>query len=107
MFKIMGFAKDFGNDSLMEVLRRPIGQQDGSPHKAVLPEGKSFMDVLAEVEDVDTTTPDGGQEQLQLLIEGMWEGKAPQLKEGVRDDENKALGEADGESPALPHMQVS
>jgi hypothetical protein len=65
------------------------------------------MDVLAEVEDVDTTTPDGGQEQLQLLIEGMWEGKAPQLKEGVRDDENKALGEADGESPALPHMQVS
>lgn len=107
MFKIMNFVKEFGNDSFQEVLRRPLGQGDGSPQKPVLPEGMSFMDVVAQLEGVDTTSEDGGAEELQALVTSMWESTPQQLKEGVRDDDEneKRLEEAHGESPPVPAMQ--
>jgi len=89
-FTVFNFAKEFGMDSVGEVLRRPIGQSDGSPHKPVLPEGMSFMDVLEALEGVDVTTPDGGDEELKELIRYLWEGE-PALEGAVDGDTNKAL----------------
>jgi hypothetical protein len=71
-FTMLGFAKEFGTDSLQEVLRRPIGQSDGKPHKPVLPDGMSFMDALAEMEGIDVTSLDGGKAQLAALVEAKW-----------------------------------
>ena len=66
------FAKEFGSNSLNEVLRRPSGQVDGSPHKPVLPEGMSMMDTLKVLDEVDVNTPDGGGRQMRELRESMW-----------------------------------
>lgn len=52
--EIMSFVKEFGVGQLEKVYRTPIGQLDGTPHKAILPEGKSFVDVLAELDQVDS-----------------------------------------------------
>ncbi len=71
-FEILNFAKEFGQDALQEVLRRPIGQYDDAPHKPVLPDGMSFMDVLAALEDVDVNSLDGGADQLKALMEAKW-----------------------------------
>ena len=79
-FTMAYFAKEFGMDSLGEVLRRPIGQMDGSPHKPVLPEGMSFFDVLLALEEVDVTTEDRGKEQLSGIIKQLWERQAPALE---------------------------
>ena len=92
-FTMAYFAKEFGMDSLGEVLRRPIGQMDDSPHKPVLPEGMSFFDVLLALEEVDVTTEDRGKAQLSDLLKQLWEYKQPAL-EG--DD-----GNGDGKTPAL------
>jgi hypothetical protein len=89
-FTLFNFAKEFGRDSLAEVLRRPIGQSDGSMHKPVLPEGKSFMDVLEALEGVNVTSPDGGYLDLKNLIGDLWEGQAA-LEGAVDGDTNKAL----------------
>lgn len=64
---ILQFAKEFGVRAMQEVLRRPIGTYDGSPHKSVLPEGKSFLDTLALFEGIDVNTEDGGRAQLDAL----------------------------------------
>jgi len=80
-FTLLNFAKEFGMASMQEVLRRPIGQGDGTPHKAVLPEGMSFMDVLEELEQIDTTSPDGGAAQLRQMLDDVWVGK-PALAAG-------------------------
>jgi hypothetical protein len=72
-FTMLTFAKEFGMDSLGEVLRRPIGQSDKSPHKPVLPEGMSFADVLYALEEVDVeNTEDGGAKQLSALFDQLW-----------------------------------
>lgn len=74
-FTLAYFSKEFGNKSLQEVLRRPIGQMDGSPQKPVLPEGMSFQDVLKALEEIDVTgSLDEGREQLQELLETQWVG---------------------------------
>lgn len=52
--QIMSFVKEFGIEALEQVYRTPIGQVDGSPHKPVLPEGKSFADVLRELDSIDS-----------------------------------------------------
>jgi hypothetical protein len=97
-FTILSFSKEFGQESVAEVLRTPIGQSDGSQHKPVLPEGKSFADVLALVEGIDVTTEDGGKQALQQLLGEVWEAQAPRLSEGVKDDGNKAItGDRDQE----------
>jgi len=73
-FNVVVFAKEFGSNALSEVLRRPIGQHDGSPHKPVLPEGMSFMDVLELVEGVDVNAEDGGIAQVYKLLDEVWVG---------------------------------
>jgi hypothetical protein len=71
-FTMLVFSKEFGSDSLGEVLRRPIGQHEGSEQKPVLPEGMSFMDVLALLDGIDVNEEDGGAEQLYKLLEEVW-----------------------------------
>ncbi len=96
-FTLFVFAKEFGMDSLGEVLRRPIGQHDGSPHKPVLPEGKSFQDVLELLEGIDVTTEDGGVGQLYALLDEVWvdpERKALAEKQARR--RQLAAGDKDG-----------
>ena len=73
-FNLLVFGKEFGLDSLGEVLKRPIGQHDSSPHKPVLPEGMSFMDVLELLEGVDVNADDGGAEQIYKLLDEVWVG---------------------------------
>jgi hypothetical protein len=73
-FNLLVFSKEFGMDSLGEVLKRPIGQHDSSPHKPVLPEGMSFMDVLDMLEEVDMNVEDGGVAQIYKLLEEVWVG---------------------------------
>lgn len=63
----IAFAKEFGMAAVQEVLRRPIGTYDGSPHKPVLPEGMSLMDTLALMDEVDVTAEDGGKAQLEEI----------------------------------------
>jgi hypothetical protein len=89
-FTIMNFAKEYGVDSLQEVLRRPIGQTDGTPHKPVLPEGMSFYDAITALEEIDTTTEDGGKEQLAAMMEALWIGPA-ERKEQKRLADRQAL----------------
>tara|TARA_Y100000310_G_scaffold252550_2_gene259264 strand:+ start:871 stop:1515 length:645 start_codon:yes stop_codon:yes gene_type:complete len=114
-FTMLNFAKEYGLDSLNEVLRRPIGQTDGTPHKPVLPEGLSFYDTIHALEAIDTSQEDGGQQQLLALVESLW--VSPQehrkwLKEH-HPEQLKALEEGhNGDSdeapmPALPVGQSS
>jgi hypothetical protein len=77
-FEIMRFAREHGVDSLQEVWRRPIGQTDGTPHKPVLPEGMSFIDVLTALEDVPA---DIDQEELAALRDFLWVGPAERKKQ--------------------------
>jgi len=81
-FVLMNLSKEFGKDAVGEVLRRPIGQVDGSAHKPVLPEGMSFLDVLEALEGIDVTTEDRGKGALAALVGSLWEGHG---------DNNKAL----------------
>ena len=95
-FTLMSFTKEFGVDAVAEVLRTPIGQSDGSQHKPVLPEGKSFRDVMLLMEGIDVTVEDGGKVELDHLLKDVWEAQAPRIAEGrqlegVKDDGNKAL----------------
>jgi hypothetical protein len=71
-FTLLVFSKEHGSDALGEVLRRPIGQHDGSPHKPVLPEGYSFTDVLALLDGIDVTAEDGGAAQLYKALDEVW-----------------------------------
>lgn len=79
-FTMLNFSKEFGMHAVGEVLRRPIGQNDGSMHKPVLPEGMSFTDVLDALEAIDVNSEDGGQYQLRALISHVWEGGRPELE---------------------------
>jgi len=95
-FTMFSFAKEFGMNSLGEVLRRPIGQSDQTPHKPVLPEGMSFVDVIYALEDIDVTATDGGKEQLTSLFDQLW------VSEEERSKRLKAL---QGIDPARrPHV---
>lgn len=93
-FTMLGFAKEFGMNAVGEVLRRPIGQNDGSQHKPVLPEGMSFMDVLDALEEVDVNTLDQGAAELRALIEHVWEGGnlTPVLTEGDNGNNDNGTG---------------
>jgi hypothetical protein len=71
-FTMLVFSKEFGSDALGEVLRRPIGQHDGTEQKPVLPEGMSFTDVLALLDGVDVNETDGGVAQLYTMLEQVW-----------------------------------
>jgi hypothetical protein len=84
LFNVLNFSKEFGMDSVGEVLRRPIGQQDDTPHKPVLPEGMSFMDVLLALETVDVHTDDGGTRQLRQMLESLWVGPKERALAEVR-----------------------
>ena len=105
-FNLFVFAKEFGGESLGEVLRRPIGQHDGTPHKPVLPEGMSFTDVVAMLDEVDVNTEDGGIAQVYKLLDEVWVGKkeltlaekdaARQLEQ---EAERKALRAGNGDKP--------
>lgn len=87
-FTIMSFAKEFGVQALQEVLRRPIGQTDGTAHKPVLPEGKSFVDVLKALEGVDTTSADHGAAQLVQVIKALHEPRKLRGKNAEREASN-------------------
>lgn len=92
MLTALHFAKEFGADALGEVLRRPMGQYDGSPHKPVLPEGMTFLDVLGVLEGIDVNSEDGGKAQLKALLADVWE--APSQKPALG-------GEGENGSPEL------
>ncbi len=51
-FMIGSFVKEFGLPALEQVFHTPIGTVDGTPHKPVLPEGKSLVDVLNALHDL-------------------------------------------------------
>lgn len=87
-FVLLNFSKEFGEAAIGEVLRRPIGQNDGSAHKPVLPEGMSFVDVLDALEEVDVNTPDQGAKQLRALIDHVWEGGQPALEPALIEGDN-------------------
>jgi hypothetical protein len=96
-FTMLNFAKEYGMDSLQEVLRRPIGQTDGTPHKPVLPEGMNFYDAMLALEDVDTTAADGGMKQLTEMVDALWVGpkeREKQVRLATRQAvDDKALAE--------------
>lgn len=97
-FNLLVFSREFGSDSLGEVLRRPIGQHDKSPHKPVLPEGMSFTDVLELLDTVDVTAEDGGVSQMYQLLDEVWVGpKERQLQ--LEHDERQALQESKRRQP--------
>lgn len=114
-FVMLGFSKEFGMDSLNEVLRRPIGQMDGTPHKPVLPEGMSFYDVLDTLEEIDVNAADGGKKQLGEKLAELWErpkekalpdaNLRPELSDGNQDSGSPpADADASEEGTDLHHM---
>lgn len=88
MFQMGSFVKEFGKDALEEVFRSSIGQMDGSAHKAVLPEGKTMMDILNDLDEWNS------------LMEGT-EGERPWELGG--DDNVPSLQE--GEQPPRPRRR--
>jgi hypothetical protein len=86
-FAMMHFAKEFGMDSLGEVLRRPIGQADGTAQKPALPEGFDFMETLQLLEQIDVNAEDGGRAQLEALQDSTW------VDEFNREKRRKELNE--------------
>lgn len=72
MYQLLHFAKEFGVAALQEVLRQPHGQDDGSPHKGVIPDGMTITDALRALDSIDVTQPDGGAEQLQAIVDTVW-----------------------------------
>ena len=96
MFNMLHFAKEFGKNSLMEVMRTPIGQTDKTAQKPVLPEGMSVDDAFNAIDSIDVTTEDGGAEELRLMLEEQW------VSEEERSKRLKAL---QGIDPARrPHV---
>jgi len=75
LWNVLYFSKEFGWDAVQEIVRRPIGQMDGSPHKPVLPEGMSFLQAVAALEEIDVNSGDGGAKQLLDLFDQKWVGK--------------------------------
>lgn len=59
--EMIKFVRDFGLEALEQVYKTPIGQYDGSEHKPVLPEGKSLLEVLQEMDDIDIRELAGGE----------------------------------------------
>jgi hypothetical protein len=96
MLNTLHFAKEYGANSLQEVLRTAIGQYDGTPQKPVLPEGMSFEDTLEALESVNVNTEDGGDKQLKALVDNVW----------VTDEaRTKRLGELPYDSDGSPHPE--
>jgi hypothetical protein len=103
MLNALHFAKEFGSESFMEVLRRPIGQYDSKAHKPVLPEGMTFWDALKALDQIDVNSEDQGKGQLQQMLEELWVGpkeralraadQATQQKQQLEEGkvQNKAL----------------
>jgi hypothetical protein len=101
-FTILVFSKEFGSESLGEVLRRPIGQHDSSEQKPVLPEGMSFVDVLALLDGIDVNQEDGGVGQLYKLLEEVWvnpEQRKLREKENLRQQRQLSGKSAIDEEP--------
>jgi len=96
-FNMLVFSKEFGSDALGEVLRRPIGQSDGSEQKPVLPEGMSFTDVMRLLDDIDVNTLDGGMATLYKMLDEVWvnsEQRQLQTEENLRQ-ERQLAGKSD------------
>jgi len=82
-FELMKGVKDFGLESVNEVLHQKIGQYDHKEQKPVLPEGKSLMDVLHDMDDVDVEALAG--EVLPRLMEGSQNGRSSDDQEDEDD----------------------
>ena len=96
-FNMLVFSKEFGSDALGEVLRRPIGQSDGSEQKPVLPEGMSFTDVMRLLDDIDVNALDGGMATLYKMLDEVWvnsEQRQLQAEEKLRQ-ERQLAGKSD------------
>ena len=96
-FNMLVFSKEFGSDALGEVLRRPIGQADGTEQKPVLPEGMSFTDVMRLLDDIDVNTLDGGMATLYKMLDEVWvnsEQRHLQTEENLRQ-ERQLAGKSD------------
>jgi len=87
MMQMGSFVKEFGKEALEEVFRTPIGQMDGSEHKAVLPEGKTMMDILNDLDGFNSLV-EGMQERTWELPQG--EQNELQAVPGVPADEKPA-----------------
>jgi hypothetical protein len=79
-------AKEFGANSIGEILRTPRGQSDGTPHKPALPEGMSIVDAMNALEEIDVNVEDGGKAQLHEMLELLWVGP----KQRALAEEDKA-----------------
>jgi hypothetical protein len=91
LFNLMHFSKEFGMNSLNEVVRRPIGQLDGTLHKPVIPEGMSLNDALAALEEINVNDTDGGKEALRTLLAEVWVG--PKEKEAFALNDTAQLAQ--------------
>ena len=110
-FNMLVFSKEFGSDALGEVLRRPIGQSDGSEQKPVLPEGMSFTDVMRLLDDIDVNTLDGGMATLYKMLDEVWvnsEQRHLQTEENLRQERQLAGKSDSSEGPeGIPVSVVS
>ena len=110
-FNMLVFSKEFGSDALGEVLRRPIGQSDGSEQKPVLPEGMSFTDVMQLLDDIDVNALDGGMATLYKMLDEVWvnsEQRHLQTEENLRQERQLAGKSDSSEGPeGIPVSVVS
>ena len=110
-FNMLVFSKEFGSDALGEVLRRPIGQSDGTEQKPVLPEGMSFTDVMRLLDDIDVNTLDGGMATLYKMLDEVWvnsEQRQLQTEENLRQERQLAGKSDSSEGPeGIPVSVVS
>jgi hypothetical protein len=110
-FNMLVFSKEFGSDALGEVLRRPIGQSDGTEQKPVLPEGMSFTDVMQLLDDIDVNALDGGMATLYKMLDEVWvnsEQRHLQTEENLRQERQLAGKSDSSEGPeGIPVSVVS
>ena len=108
-FNMLVFSKEFGSDALGEVLRRPIGQADGTEQKPVLPEGMSFTDVMRLLDDIDVNTLDGGMTTLYKMLDEVWvnsEQRQLQAEENLRQERQLAGKSDPSEEPEGASVSV-
>ena len=99
------FIKEFGVDSLQEVIRWKTGNADGTPFKPAVPEGMSVLELWGLLETIITDVEDGGKEQFRevksrVMVEGrdaLTENEVLQINATVeRFQENMLEGETNG-----------
>jgi hypothetical protein len=72
MMYMLHFVKEFGVGPFEEILRTPIGQYDGGPHKPAIPDGVGMMQSLLMMDSVNVKTDDKGDAELKMILDKFW-----------------------------------